>query len=429
MKHVIRLSAAIVFAMATTAAYAAFHLFTIEQVYSNADGTVQFLVLTTKSDGENFWAGRSISSLNRSFNFTTNLPDGFTKGKRVLVASQGFAALGLIAPDYVIPNNFLQTGSGYVNFAEVYTLSYKSLPTDGTNALFNDGTIARNLATNYAGQTVSLAAAPSVPNYQGLWWSSPAGAEAGWGINFAHQGDSVFASWFTYDLMGKGVWLVMTAAKTGTAAYSGTLFQLTGPPFDAVPFPALGSPGGATGAAVGAGTLTFIDLNSATFAYTVNGIAQTKQIVREAFGTLPTCVFGAQPNLALATNYQDLWWAVPGGSESGWGINLTHQDDTIFASWFTFDRDRSPMWLVVSAPKTAPRTYSGTLFQLTGPPFNAVPFPPLGSPGGANGTSVGTATFTFSDGNSASFAYTVKGTPQTKAITREVFQPPGTVCQ
>jgi hypothetical protein len=196
-----------------------------------------------------------------------------------------------------------------------------------------------------------------------------------------------------------------------------------------VPFPPLGSPGGAAGAAVGTGTLTFTDLNSANFAYTVNGIAQTKLIVREAFGTLPTCTFGAQPNLALATNYQDLWWAVPGGSEAGWGINLTHQDDTIFASWFTFDRDRSPMWLVVSAPKTAPRTYSGTLFQLTGPPFNAVPFPPLGSPGGANGTSVGTATFTFSDGNSASFAYTVKGTSQTKAITREVFQPPGTVCQ
>ena len=24
-------------------------------------------------------------------------------------------------------------------------------------------------------------------------------AESGWGINFAHQGDVVFATWFTYD--------------------------------------------------------------------------------------------------------------------------------------------------------------------------------------------------------------------------------------
>ena len=34
-------------------------------------------------------------------------------------------------------------------------------------------------------------------NYQGLWWKSPGGSEDGWGINFAHQGDNVFGSWFT----------------------------------------------------------------------------------------------------------------------------------------------------------------------------------------------------------------------------------------
>jgi hypothetical protein len=45
------------------------------------------------------------------------------------------------------------------------------------------------------------------------------------------------------------------------------------------------------------------------------------------------------------------------------------------------------------------------------------------------GTDVGTATFTFTDGNSATFAYTVDGVSQTKTITREIFRPPGTVCQ
>ena len=50
-------------------------------------------------------------------------------------------------------------------------------------------------------------------------------------------------------------------------------------------------------------------------------------------------------------------------------------------------------------------------------------------------TPVGTATLTFADGNSATFAYTVTlGTPpvtvtQTKQITRQIFQAPGTVCQ
>ena len=83
-----------------------------------------------------------------------------------------------------------------------------------------------------------------MPNYQGLWFNPD---ESGWGVNFAHQGDlSSFASWFTYDLTGKGTWLVMTAAQDrGRHTYTGQLFQGTGPAFDAVPFPPLGSPGGA----------------------------------------------------------------------------------------------------------------------------------------------------------------------------------------
>ena len=205
---------------------------------------------------------------------------------------------------------------------------------------------------------------------------------AGGGLTETPDNVSQLGRIFTFDLTGKGLWLVMTATKTVNGTYTGTLFQLTGPPFDAVPFPPLGSPGGATGVVVGTGTITFTGSNDASFAYTVNGISQTKTVTRQVFGTLPTCTYSAQPNFASATNYQDLWWAVPAGSEAGWGVNLTHQGDTIFASWFTFDHDRTPMWLVATAPRTAPGTYIGTLYRLTGPPFNAVPFPPLGSPGG-----------------------------------------------
>jgi hypothetical protein len=145
----------------------------------------------------------------------------------------------------------------------------------------------------------------------------------------------------------------------------------------------------------------------------------------QVFGPLPSCIFSAPNNLAAAINYTDLWWKAPAGSESGWGINFTHQGDTIFATWFTYDHDHTPMWLVATANKSAPGTYSGTLFRTTGPAFNAVPFNPMS----IVGTNVGTAMFTFIDGNTASFAYTVNGVSQTKAITRQVFRPPGTVCQ
>ncbi len=36
-------------------------------------------------------------------------------------------------------------------------------------------------------------------------------------------------------------------------------------------------------------------------------------------------------------NYGGLWWKSPPGSESGWGMNLAHQGDDIFTTWFTYD--------------------------------------------------------------------------------------------
>jgi hypothetical protein len=268
---------------------------------------------------------------------------------------------------------------------------------------------------------------PGTPalNFQGLWWSSPAGSESGWGINFAHQGDTIFATWFTYDTTGNPWWLAMTAQKTTTSTFSGTLYQTHGMAFDAVPF----SPANVTVTPVGFGTLTFTDTNSGTFAYTVNGATQSKTITREVFGLLPTCIFEAQPDLALATNFQDLWWTAPAGSESGWGISFTHQGDTILATWFTYNGDGSPLWLAVTAPQTGPGTYSGTLYRTTGPAFDAVPF----NPANVLGTTVGTATFRFFDGNNTTFSYTVNtvngSVTQSKQITREAFALPRTVCQ
>ena len=272
--------------------------------------------------------------------------------------------------------------------------------------------------TDLAAYIASLSPAPPAPNYEGIWWNSPANSESGWGINFEHQGDTIFATWFTYDTAGKAWWLVMIAAKTAPNTYAGTLYTTTGPPFNAVPF----NPASVVPTAVGNGTLTFSDTSNGTFAYTVNGIAQVKNITRQVFGPLPTCA--AAVNLAAATNYQGLWWAAPAGVESGWGVNFAHQGDTIFGTWFTYDLNGKPMWLVVIAGKTGPGVYSGTLYSTTGPPFNAVPF----NPANVVPTAVGNATLTFTDGNTGTFAYTVNGVAQVKPITHQVFSGNGTSC-
>jgi hypothetical protein len=253
------------------------------------------------------------------------------------------------------------------------------------------------------------------------------GAEAGWGINFAHQGDVIFATWFTYNVSGKAWWLTMTANKTADGVYSGQLIRTNGAPFSAYVPPA-------TPTVIGAGTLTFSSATTGTFTYTVNDgpnvATQTKMIELQTFGPVPICVWGGQADLTTATNYQDLWWA-SGGNESGWGVNLTQQGTTIFATWFTYDASGNPLWLSVTAPQTAPNTFGGMLYLTGGPAFSAVPF----DPSSVTRTAVGAATFKFTNGNSGTFTYNVdlgdgvnKAT-QSKAITRQVFRAPGTVCQ
>ena len=43
-------------------------------------------------------------------------------------------------------------------------------------------------------------------------------------------------------------------------------------------------------------------------------------------------------------------------------------------------------------------------------------------------TTIGTGKLTFADGKTGTFDYTVNGVTQSKAITRQVFVEPGTLC-
>jgi hypothetical protein len=140
---------------------------------------------------------------------------------------------------------------------------------------------------------------------------------------------------------------------------------------------------------------------------------------------VPTCTFGGVTDLARATNHQGLWWNYPANSESGWGMYITHQGDTLFVTWYTYGLDGRPMWLIALARPTAANVYAGPISTVTGPPFGALPF----DPAQVVETIVGYAQLTFVDGNKVTFSYTVGDIAQTKQITRQVFAAPGTVCE
>jgi lysyl endopeptidase len=117
-----------------------------------------------------------------------------------------------------------------------------------------------------------------IANVSSLWWIP---SESGWGLNIVHHNGTniVFATWYTYGQDGKRTWLVMTDGRWSTSRiFSGTLYQSSGPAFDA-PF----DPNQVTLVAVGTGTLTLSDANNGTWSWTANGLAGTKNVTRFAF--------------------------------------------------------------------------------------------------------------------------------------------------
>jgi hypothetical protein len=406
----------------------AFHLFIIDEIYSNADGSVQFIELRALSGGQQFVQGQRISATSggtpgetRSFTFPNNLP-GDTSGRTFLVATQGFAALGVVSPDFVVPNGFLFQNGGSVNFADVDLWNHGALPTDNRSLDRNSGNPQTPTPRNFAGQTgtVPSSPGPSALIFQGLWYRGE--VESGWGVNLAHQGNIIFATWFTYDTDGSQMWLVGSDVRKGTGnTFTGALYRTTGPAFNSQPFTPIGA---SNITQVGTITFTFTDANNGTMSYTVNGVTQSKPIVRQVFGPLPTCEANGAQGSTL--NFQNLWYAAPADSEAGWGVNVTHQGDILFVTWFTYDANGRGMWVVgPRMERTTGNTFTGLLYRTTGPAFSANPW----NPQNVNVTQVGNATMTFTSASAGTFNYTVNGITQTKNIVPQVFTTPPTVCR
>lgn len=262
------------------------------------------------------------------------------------------------------------------------------------------------------------------PNYQGLWWASPAGSESGWGLGIAHQGDTLFATWFTYDDGGQPMWLVAPAmARSAGGEYSGAIYRARGPDYHIVPF----DPSAVRAEQLGNARLSFAADGTGTFRSTLflnPTVSGVKTITRQAFASPgPTCVAGDPA--AASTNFTDLWWAAPAGSESGWGLYVAHQGDVLFAVWFTYSGGTGTWFVAPDLRRGADGRWSGALLRTTGPAFRAVPWDPARVAAGT----VGTATLEFADGLSGRFAWRVGESSQSRAIVRQSFALPGTDCR
>ena len=155
-------------ALSITPAQAAFHLFRIAEVYSNADGSVQYVVIreATGSNGENFWAGLQIRTTNaagaiKTFTVASNLPSSSTASRSVLIATPGFASLGLATPDFTIPARFIPTEGGTLDYASgTDRMNLPALPNDGVTAVDRNGNQVAAAPKNFANVTAAVTATP-----------------------------------------------------------------------------------------------------------------------------------------------------------------------------------------------------------------------------------------------------------------------------
>jgi hypothetical protein len=155
---VVRMAALAAMAGASLA-FAGGHTWRVSEVFSNADGTIQYVEVGEAFGGaaEVNTNGHAVTSNANSLTITANVPAP-TTFKKILIATPAFAALpGAPTPDYILPPGsvpFFAIAGDSVRYVpyDTYTFGAGVVPTDGVLSLNRDGSVGCNTPENTAGQ-------------------------------------------------------------------------------------------------------------------------------------------------------------------------------------------------------------------------------------------------------------------------------------
>jgi hypothetical protein len=110
-----------------------------------------------------------------------------------------------------------------------------------------------------------------------MWWGGA--SQDGWGINIAQQGRVIFPVWYTYNATGNPVFFTVPGGSWSGNTFSGDVYSTTSSKWLGVGYVV----GSFTAAKVGTMSITFADQNNGLMTYSVNGVTQSKLIVRQPF--------------------------------------------------------------------------------------------------------------------------------------------------
>jgi hypothetical protein len=168
-------AAIVVCALATRGVFAGAHTWKVNEVFSNADGTIQFVELRESGGGtgEIGTGGHILSSSTVNYTIPSNMVSP-TSFKTILFGTPAFATLfaklpGNPAPDFVFPAGsvpFFDAAAGSslaYNPFDIWAIPAATIPTDGVNSYNRASGVAANTPTNYAGQGGTINANPPQP--------------------------------------------------------------------------------------------------------------------------------------------------------------------------------------------------------------------------------------------------------------------------
>ena len=132
------------------------------------------------------------------------------------------------------------------------------------------------LAALLACISTSAMAATATTDFSDLWWNPN---EDGWGVTLTQQNQILFVTLYVYQSNNQPKWYVGPATQflgvdaTGAVAFSGPLFEATGPYFGGA------WTGGIQATQVGTITFSASQISVGTLNYTINNVPVTIQIV------------------------------------------------------------------------------------------------------------------------------------------------------
>lgn len=162
--------------LAPLSAWAGSHTWRVNEVFSSADGSVQFIELreTCGTNGETFLSGRQVLSNANSVNLV-NLPPNSSANKHLLLATANITSFGGPTPDYVIPAGFFSLLGDMLQYTPYHSCNMASgaVPTNGTDSLNRPAgcststcpnTVATNSPTNFNGDSGSVVVGGCIDN-------------------------------------------------------------------------------------------------------------------------------------------------------------------------------------------------------------------------------------------------------------------------